>query len=1351
MRGLAGPVSPLISKYGGPVSFLGNVFGSIGTAPAQPFLYPRAVPGQAHAALTGIYEGPLGTYQSIREYGGKDTATMLWESLKQDYQSRYGDDWKSHARENSLFNLFDALAFLGAGARGATLLGASQRLGAAGEKATLRNLWKESSRPGLISEGEPFQRHVRYQPDTGPLQTSTQPWSRSPLRRGTQAGFDALAEKLPNVPVFGARSRISRSHASTLRRTMDRFLGGITGEEALNSHKLGDAGRSRLFWESQLGTDDDASLQKLRNVLAEDYDGDFSDVTDPELGDFLRAAKQQGFGTQLLKRLDDAIAYKTDGNKHYERARDSLRQMTVAAENTIEDSEGFTSLSNDLKRVDDRLKGLDHGSDEGKAAIAERIRLRRELAAKSEQLTTMFRNRRGLLRDFLDTKGDNQYSRAWHTALTAALGEEQANVAIAFAHALANKIRPDDPESWWAGKVGMPSMESAALFRKRVGDDALFQPGQRQIFDELVKGDPESAYFHSPLQKAVNSDAFPETATVGKYRSLVQQATKAQELENTGVMNWLDALPGTQVISKQDILVHLANKLNDYNLEEFHFRSGTVGLDPETGKTGPTRFETRWDKDGQYTQEGVLLSRKAGPEEYNEIVMKLPGGRELTYQGRGSAHWGMDNVVVHMRFHIFEEDGVKKMLIEEIQSDWYNDAREAKAMGLEFRLPTPEELMEMQSIQARLDPLNNEMREIDRQLDELFDRFDNEPDIPDDEMARMEDLRDDLRDRGTELEDQADVLQTQIHRLEQAGMTAPPLGDKHANAAIRRLFREAVDEGVDEVIFTEGRTQHFRSEGHGFMPGKTPEEHPDVDWAAAKEDGETAFFKPLYEEIYPNVARKEYGIEGTLEQQAYRGRFSTEGGAKGKEGWMSGTVFRITDAVREKAAKSQRLYQESPDPKDLPKGAVELFSGGKSRVHLFEGGDVSTWIHELGHVAMHDLSPEDQGILSRHYAGGVDFAEWKRDAHENFARDWEGYVREGTAPTRALGPVFAKLAAWVKAIWEREKIVNPELSPEIKEVFAKLFRSENEPDIFMPHRAGAPDLGGGRTSRAIPRANREIGDRGAIAYPPLREEQARTSAGGTAERRPAGADRARQPGRDARASEPAPGVRAGDGRASTPRLATQTSRRSTSSRRLGGEWTSPPSTRWSRRTTRRRSATRSRTSWTTASPTTLRSTRRGREMQQLYVVDKKLVDMLFKNVTGKSPGATTKPKTNTGAVIDAVLDSVRALLLYANPGFYVTNMLGNTAMTMLSDPRSAKYLAWSMKQAVKAAKRPETARAPVAAHLGRDGQGPDAGSIVLASGPSQPGAGRRDEQGRAHSAGDLRPPGLVRTPLGAGH
>jgi hypothetical protein len=396
---------------------LGHAIGALGTSPLQALLFPKQTIKGAQSALVGAFEGPYAFGKGVKEEGFGDTARLFWEGMKGDYKARYGDQWKEHARENGLFNLFDALIFVGAGARAATLAGSYGRLGAAGKNVTMRNLWKESSQPGLISEGAARTRTVRYQPDKdSPWMVSEQPWSRSPTRRGTQALSDILAERFPNTPLFGARSRVTRAQGSQMRRVIERTLGGIVGEEALNG--LGDAGRSRLFWEAQLGISKgdipleqrNAKLVQLRNALEKEYTNPETPDPDKEFAQILREAKQAGFGEGVLKRLDDAIAY-TPG-KRYAKADDALRQSTVMSENVIADSLGFASLQQDMKRVSQRIDNLTKDSPEWQKAVQDRVRLRKEISKKEADLRTMFSNRRSLVQNWLDTKGDHTYSQA---------------------------------------------------------------------------------------------------------------------------------------------------------------------------------------------------------------------------------------------------------------------------------------------------------------------------------------------------------------------------------------------------------------------------------------------------------------------------------------------------------------------------------------------------------------------------------------------------------------------------------------------------------------------------------------------------------------------------------------------------------------------------------------------------------------------------------------------------------------------------------------------------------------------------------------------------------------------------
>ena len=1285
---------------------LGHVIGALGTSPLQALLFPKETVRGAQSALTGLWEGPYGFGKTVKQEGFGDAASMFLDSMKADYKDRYGSNWKEHARENGLFNLFDAMAFLGVGARAATMVGAGSRLGAAGGKITARNLWKESSRPGVLTGGE-RSRTVRYQPETGQELTSTQPYSRSPLRRGTQDLGDILAERFPNTPLFGARSRVTRAQGSQLRRTIERTLGaGVVGEEALNSSKLGEAGRSRLFWEAQLGTSDDGALLRLRNALEKEYDSDTPDV-DAEFSQILREAKQAGFGKGvLLKRLDAAIDYDTTDNVRYERARDALRQATVLSENTIADANGFGSLQQDIKRLGDRIDKLDQGSDEWTKAVQERVRLRQKLSAKDADLRTMFRNRRSILRDWLDTKGDHQFSQAWLEALTPIIGEAQANQAVAIAHAMANKIRPDDPESWWADKVGLPDpnnamTDGAHAFRQRVGDDALFQFGEEAGL--LDSG------FYSPAQKWA-SENFTRPMQSGQLRKALEREVPREEFYNAGLDMYFDALNPNEMVSPHEFKLLLANRVNAYNLRAVVRTNTRDAWEEGVG----TIYDV--ERGG-----GTYISRDPADGEYHEVTFELPGaGRDRAFKDKNN-HWGRENVAVHFRFHIFDEDGVRKLVIEEIQSDWANEARVQRKEGRVYRDPTDAEQRQIDDLREEIEALTERSRDLkDRQFD-LQSRWDSTTPEERDEFQINQYELDGLDDQWFDLSRGYEFYNEQFGL---GNIPPPPLSggtssarSSYLNSPVRWIARHAVENDVDEVILVGRETQLLRN-AKAVDPGT---------WHRLKDDGAEAITAHLkdsppnnrsymsYDTDIPKVMGREFGVEGRKVDDAYNGTYRVPHN-QDDDAWgqMPGTVFKVDDTFRAEAMKPKSMYQRTPDWDALPKGAVELFAGGKSRIHIFKDGDVSTWIHELGHVALHDLSDADRGIIETHFGASKRVEEWTELQHEDFARAFEQYVRDGRAPTRALEPIFARLSSWIRAVWEREKRVNPDLPPDVQRVFSTLFRSEAEPDIFIPHRAAEPDLGGGRTSRGIPRAQREIGDRTLSRIPIFAKNQLGLLRSGMLYDDPrtlmehvnrvvalARANQLREAVLEM--GEPLePGMapdfdtqyvvkRAGRGvdkpyydaleSADDPEQVRTTIKEYidshiTDSKNVYEEWIGE---------------------------------------SELYVVDKKTVDMLFKYVTGKAPGAATKPATNTSKVMDSVLDTFRGLLLYANPGFYVTNIIGNTGMMMLKDPAATRYLPWSMKQAGIAASRPEAAD-PLWQRISVEmGRGPTSGNFSIQS------------------------------------
>ena len=138
----------------------------------------------------------------------------------------------------------------------------------------------------------------------------------------------------------------------------------------------------------------------------------------------------------------------------------------------------------------------------------------------------------------------------------------------------------------------------------------------------------------------------------------------------------------------------------------------------------------------------------------------------------------------------------------------------------------------------------------------------------------------------------------------------------------------------------------------------------------------------------------------------------------------------IFGGVREKPGQ-QTLFQQK-------KGAVQFLEDGRAIIHAFEAADVSTMMHELGHVFRRHLKPGDLKI-AEDWAGVKDGA-WTRESEEKFARGFERYLAEGKAPTEQLKEVFAQFKKWLLDIYTSIKgsEIDIELSPEITKVFDRM-------------------------------------------------------------------------------------------------------------------------------------------------------------------------------------------------------------------------------------------------------------------------------------------------------------------------
>lgn len=140
------------------------------------------------------------------------------------------------------------------------------------------------------------------------------------------------------------------------------------------------------------------------------------------------------------------------------------------------------------------------------------------------------------------------------------------------------------------------------------------------------------------------------------------------------------------------------------------------------------------------------------------------------------------------------------------------------------------------------------------------------------------------------------------------------------------------------------------------------------------------------------------------------------------------------------------------------KGAIEFLKDGRAIIHAFEGADISTVVHEIGHIFRRDLLPDDLKIAEDW--AGVKNGDWTREAEEKFARGFERYLRDGDAPTENLRSVFEQFKEWLSRIYQKIKgsAIDIKISKAMRGVFDRLFTGEieenpveeNIPDVKEP-------------------------------------------------------------------------------------------------------------------------------------------------------------------------------------------------------------------------------------------------------------------------------------------------------------
>ncbi len=171
----------------------------------------------------------------------------------------------------------------------------------------------------------------------------------------------------------------------------------------------------------------------------------------------------------------------------------------------------------------------------------------------------------------------------------------------------------------------------------------------------------------------------------------------------------------------------------------------------------------------------------------------------------------------------------------------------------------------------------------------------------------------------------------------------------------------------------------------------------------------------------------------------------------------------LTPELKDAVLGGQTLFHEEQSPETSVKRGKIAISDAGIRIELLEHANLSTFLHETGHLYLHVMSDLVEKIRTgdpatwtdgqkqliadhdRIYAflGVTSRNQIGREQHETFARAFEAYLMKGKAPVKELRSAFGRYRTWLTKIYRSIANLQVVLNPEITEVFDRLVASQD--------------------------------------------------------------------------------------------------------------------------------------------------------------------------------------------------------------------------------------------------------------------------------------------------------------------
>ena len=153
---------------------------------------------------------------------------------------------------------------------------------------------------------------------------------------------------------------------------------------------------------------------------------------------------------------------------------------------------------------------------------------------------------------------------------------------------------------------------------------------------------------------------------------------------------------------------------------------------------------------------------------------------------------------------------------------------------------------------------------------------------------------------------------------------------------------------------------------------------------------------------------------------------------------------------------SIKAYEQSYE--DNARGKI-TFNSGQATIDLFKTRNLSTFLHEVGHLWLEELRFDaeladapaelkaDWETVNKWFASqgyGSTDGVITTEAHEMWARGVERYLMEGKSPVPALKRIFETFRVWLTSIYKTVDALKSPITPEIRAVMDRLIATDDQ-------------------------------------------------------------------------------------------------------------------------------------------------------------------------------------------------------------------------------------------------------------------------------------------------------------------